>query len=111
MTVTNKNSFQQIHMAVTKPRIVGAPDLVIEVLSSNWYHDTVRKLKKYKNAGVREYWIIMPEQKEVLVYFFDKSDAPQYYSFEDSIPVHIWDGKCEIDFGAVYEAVSFLYED
>ena len=95
---------------ITRPRIVGAPDLVIEVMSSNWYHDTVRKLKKYKNAGVREYWIIMPEQKEVLVYFFEESDGPHYYSFEDKIPVRIWEGKCEVDFSTVYESVKFLYE-
>ena len=96
---------------ITRPRIVGAPDLVIEILSpSNWYHDTVRKLRKYKNAGVREYWIVMPEQRKILVYVFEKSPDPEEYSFEDTVPVYIWDGKCSVDFRKIYEKVSFMLD-
>ena len=94
---------------ITKPRIVGAPDFVAEVLSpSNWYHDTVRKLLKYKNAGVREYWIVMPENRKVLVYFFEKSPDPVEYSFVDEIPVGIWDGKCKVNFKEIFESIEFL---
>ena len=96
---------------ITHPRIVGAPDLVIEVLSpGSWYHDMRRTLNKYKNAGVREYWIIIPEHKEVLVYRFWESDTPKDYSFDDKIPVGIWQDKCKIDFRSVYEEIAFLYE-
>ena len=94
---------------ITKERLFGAPDLVMEILSpSTWYHDTVRKLLKYKKAGVREYWIVMPRQQKVLVYAFEKSDRPIEYSFEDKIPVAIWDGKCMVDFKKIFEKVSFL---
>jgi Uma2 family endonuclease len=42
----------------------GAPDLVIEVLSpSNSAIEMHRKLDLYQDAGVREYWVIDPEQK------------------------------------------------
>ena len=96
---------------ITIPRIVGAPDLVIEVLSpSNWYHDMRRKLKKYKNAGVREYWIIMPDHQDIMVYRFWESDVPKDYTFADKIPVGIWEDACEIDFKAVYDLISFLYK-
>lgn len=92
---------------ITKPRVVGAPDFVAEVLSpSNWYHYTVRKLLKYKNAGVREYWIVMPENRKILVYFFEKSPDPVEYSFEDEIPVGIWDGKCKVDFKEIFESIK-----
>ncbi|MBR4781368.1 MAG: Uma2 family endonuclease [Lachnospiraceae bacterium] len=94
---------------ITKPRIVGAPDLVVEVLSdSNWYHDTHRKLWKYKKAGVREYWIVMPNSLKILVYCFEKTDFPTEYSFDDVIPVGIWDGKCKVDFKKIYDKISFM---
>ena len=94
---------------ITKPRIVGAPDLVVEVLSdSNWYHDTHRKLWKYKKAGVREYWIVMPNSLKILVYYFEKSDFPTEYSFDDVIPVGIWDEKCKVDFKKIYDKISFM---
>ena len=94
---------------ITKPRIVGAPDFIVEVLSpSNWYHDTIRKLKKYKNAGVREYWMVVPDTQKVIVYFFEKSPFPEEYSFTDEIPVNIWNGKCKIDFKAIFESIQFL---
>ncbi len=95
---------------ITREQIVGAPDLVIEVLSpGSWYHDMRRKLKKYKTAGVREYWIIMPEHKEVMVYRFWESDTPKDYTFENQVPVGIWQDACKINFKTVYEEIAFLY--
>jgi len=94
---------------ITKPRVVGAPDFVAEVLSAtNPNHDMIRKLLKYKKAGVREYWIIDPENLAVYVYFFEKSDLPAEYSFKDKIPVGIWEGKCSIDFEKIYEQIEFM---
>lgn len=96
---------------ITGPRIVGAPDFIVEVMSeSNWYHDTQRKLWKYKNAGVREYWIVMPSKKKILVYCFEKSDIPREYSFDDEVPVGIWGGKCKVDFKKIYKKISFMME-
>ena len=94
---------------ITKERLVGAPDLVVEILSpSTWYHDTARKLLKYRKAGVREFWIVMPQQQRVLVYDFAKSDLPVEYSFADEVPVGIWDGACKVDFRKIYEKIRFL---
>ena len=96
---------------INKARVVGAPDLIVEVLSEgNWFHDTVRKLAKYRNAGVREYWIVVPEEKKVLVYIFAESPDAVTYSFDDKVPVGIWDGKCIVDFHDIYEKISFLME-
>ena len=87
--------------------IFGAPDLVIEILSpSTRYHDTIRKLHKYRNAGVREYWIVMPRELKIRVYFFEKSDMPIEYSFMDKVPVGIWDGRCKVDFNRIYEKIK-----
>ena len=47
----------------------GAPNLVIEILSpSNTAIEMYRKLELYRSAGVKEYWIIDPEQKLIEVY-------------------------------------------
>ena len=94
---------------ITRQRIEGAPDLIVEVLStSHWYHDMIRKKEKYENAGVREYWIVVPEQQAVLVYRFEKTKDMEQYSFEDEVPVGIWDGKCKVDFKRILEGIQFL---
>ena len=97
---------------IIKARVVGAPDLLVEVLSpSNWYMDIFRKKEKYEHAGVREYWIVLPEQKKVLVYLFEKSSEPTEYTFDDKVPVDIWAGGCTVDFKDIYDKISFLYDE
>lgn len=69
----------------------GAPDLVIEVASSSTRkRDYGLKLKKYRNAGVREYWIVDPERQTVLVSCFEDEERSCLYSFEDEIVFHIF---------------------
>ncbi len=90
-----------------RTRAFGAPDFIVEIISdSNWYNDVFRKRVKYQNAGVREYWIVYPNAKEVQVYFFEKSDKPTKYTFNDAVPVNIWDGKCKVDFKYICDRLS-----
>lgn len=75
----------------------GAPDWVIEILSSNRNDDLVYKLGLYLRAGVREYWIIDPKYQKVFVYFFEQSqNVVKLYDWTDEIPVGIYDGKLVI---------------
>ncbi len=92
---------------ITKPRIVGAPDLVVEVLSpSNSMMDMVIKLHKYNKAGVREYWIVSPEEKKTLVYRLENSiEDMKFYDFDEEVPVGIWDGKCKVRISDFYEEI------
>jgi Uma2 family endonuclease len=47
----------------------GSPDLMVEILSSkNSKHDVHTKFNLYQEAGVKEYWIIEPNDKLILVY-------------------------------------------
>lgn len=91
--------------------VYGAPDFIVEILSpSTKKKDMFTKLRKYEEAGVREYWIIDPDQKRVIVYNFESEIYPEIYGFDAKVPVAVFDGECEVDFAAIYEYVSFLYE-
>ena len=71
----------------------GAPDWIIEIISpSSTRTDCAIKLFKYRTAGVREYWIINPMKKIVQTYIFDDEEDANMYSFDDEIPVYIFDG-------------------
>jgi len=48
--------------------IYGAPDIIFEILSGNGIHDTIRKKALYEDAGVKEYFIINPSDKVVLMF-------------------------------------------
>lgn len=53
----------------TEEVIIGAPDLVIEILSKSTAGDD-RGVKKdnYEKFGVREYWLVDPKNKSIEVY-------------------------------------------
>ena len=90
--------------------IQGAPDLALEILSpSTRSKDMLLKLYKYFRAGVREYWIVDPQNRVVLTYDFkDDTLIPKKYTFEDEIPVAISDGNCTIDFSRVSRRMEQL---
>ena len=78
--------------------IFGAPDLIIEVVSpSSKFNDYVLKLWKYKNSGVREYWIIDFKKDLIRTYFFEDDIDPVDYALKDDIPVRIYDGKLTVN--------------
>ncbi|MDF9407708.1 MAG: hypothetical protein A4E52_01508 [Pelotomaculum sp. PtaB.Bin013] len=54
---------------IEKEKIKGSPDLVIEILSpGTGYYDLKKKFKIYENHGVKEYWIVDPEDCSVEIY-------------------------------------------
>jgi Uma2 family endonuclease len=73
----NENVVQPDILFISKERmdiigeknIQGAPDLVIEIISeSTAYRDLVQKKKLYARFGVKEYWIVIPEESLADVY-------------------------------------------
>ncbi|MCL6635186.1 MAG: Uma2 family endonuclease [Peptococcaceae bacterium] len=75
--LTEKDKPQPDIMFISKERldiitdnyIQGAPDLVIEIMSSStvkW--DRVKKSRLYYTHGVREYWIVDPDAKVVEIF-------------------------------------------
>lgn len=82
--------------------IYGAPDFLVEVISpSTKKKDYTKKLAKYMEAGVREYWILDPEQKRLLVYFFEGDVYPVIYGLDQPVPVGIYNGDLVIDFSNI----------
>ena len=61
--------------------------------------DYIVKLGKYEAAGVKEYWIVDPFEKRVLVYFLEeKESTPTIYPLDADIPVNIYGGKLVLKF-------------
>jgi Uma2 family endonuclease len=53
---------------ITFSRVIGAPDLVVEISSPGTVgHDRINKQKAYASAGVPEYWIADPASRTVEV--------------------------------------------
>ena len=70
----------------------GAPDWIIEIVSpGNKQMDYFTKLFKYRNANVREYWIVDSTKEQIMVYRFEKETMEQY-SFGENVPVGIYEG-------------------
>jgi len=53
---------------IERKGINGAPDLIIEILSSNKKRDLTEKYALYEREEVQEYWIIHPDEKWLVVY-------------------------------------------
>ena len=82
-------------------RCNGAPDFIIEIVSpGNPADDYIRKLYYYKNAGVREYWIVDPRRRTITVNFFEQNILNIQYSFDATIKVNIYD-DLYIDFSEI----------
>ena len=73
-------------------RCNGAPDFIIEIVSpSNPSDDYIRKLYYYKKYGVREYWIVDPQRKSVIVNYFEADILNVPYTFDSVIKVNIYE--------------------
>jgi Uma2 family endonuclease len=98
---------------IKKGVVYGGPDFVVEVISpSTRSRDKNLKLDKYMRAGVREYWIVDPKKKNIVVYADDGADDYDIfvYTFEHEVPVRIFDNECKIDFKEIYDYIAFMYE-
>lgn len=77
--------------------VMGAPDFILEVLSpSTRRKDTGIKLLKYREAGVREYWMADLEKEKLVAYDFEEDELPVIYGAKDEIPVGIFGGELKI---------------
>lgn len=85
---------------------LGAPDLIVEIVSANnSKRDIKDKFEIYQEHGVREYWIVNPNDENVTVFVLDKNEKFQFigmYAGDDKIPVNIFNGDLRIDLSEVF---------
>ena len=73
-------------------RIIGAPDLIVEVASpSTARHDLRAKLDAYTSVGVPEYWVVNPEAQtvELLVLEHDIYTSLGVFSGQTTLPSRV----------------------
>ena len=97
MVVCDQNKLQE-------KGIVGAPDFILEVLSpSTRARDLSIKKNKYKEKGVREYWLLDPKKEKLLVYdWHEGDDMPCIYGRNDVAPVMIYDGELTLNMAEIF---------
>ncbi len=85
---------------------LGAPDLIIEIVSpKNSKRDIKDKFEIYQQYGVREYWIVNPNEEYVNVFVLDEKQKFKLvgmFANDEKIPVNIFDGNFEVDLSEVF---------
>jgi len=93
---------------LTERGCVGAPEMIIEVVSEyNPSHDYVRKLNLYNQFKVKEYWIVNPYEESIVIYTYKDNigySSPKVYTFNDKVKVGIFEDLI-IDFAQIKEVL------
>ena len=82
----------------------GAPDMVVEILSpSTQRQDRFTKFSLYQRAGVREYWIVDPENKFVQSFWLEdgRYAVKEFGAAGDKMRVNVLE-DCVIDLSEVF---------
>ena len=99
-------SKERSHIRTTK-NVRGAPDLVVEILSlSTSANDWGYKKDLYERHGVREYWLVDPYAKQVIVMLLEdgKFEIEGVYREDDTVRATALEGF-ELDLGRVFDEV------
>ena len=88
-----------------KGRYMGTPTLVVEILSrSTRSKDMVDKLNTYMLSGVKEFWVIDPKNKSVLLYGFKDCEIDFHsVSKNNDIVTSYWFKDLEVSLEDIFE--------
>ncbi len=85
---------------------LGAPDFIIEIVSAQHAkRDVKEKFDLYEKHGVKEYWIVNPNDENVNVFVLDENGKYQFrgiFAGDDKIPVDVFDGELKVDLTEVF---------
>lgn len=109
-TIVQPDVFAVCHKdRLSRKRVIGAPDLVIEVMSpSTRKKDIEIKYGEYAQAGVREYWMVDPDRMLIYVTVFAADDIISIYTFDEKVPVWISDGEVSVDFAEIKKDIAYV---
>ncbi|MEM6980506.1 MAG: Uma2 family endonuclease [Planctomycetota bacterium] len=88
---------------ITDTRIVGVPNLLVEILSpSNPHHDRELKFRLYQQHQVDEYWIVDPFEETVEQYVIEAAGYRQLPA-ADVLVCRALPGDVSVDFREVWQ--------
>jgi len=90
---------------IDKRGCLGAPDMIVEIVSeNNKKRDLEEKFQIYQQHAVREYWIVLPDEKIVNVFLLNENQKYQLVGMfsEGQIKVNIFD-NLYVDFEEIFE--------
>ncbi|NLW49036.1 MAG: Uma2 family endonuclease [Firmicutes bacterium] len=94
------------HAKLDDKGCLGAPDLVIEILSPHTAaKDMKLKLNLYERVGVKEYWLVQPLDLTIMVFALHsngKYGKPMVYDRQDTISVGIFEGDLRVDAAGIF---------
>lgn len=110
VALIHRDRFSEI---VKRRGIVGAPDLIVEILSpSSVKRDKESKMRSYARYGVPEYWIVDPANEAIEQYVLDDGGyrLPKVYAGDDKVQSdHV---PCaSVSISAILENIPEIPED
>ena len=64
---------------IRKSAIKGIPDLIVEIVSpSSAFYDMVEKKEVYGKYGVKEYWLVFPDEKVIEIFTLEKGGYREF---------------------------------
>lgn len=92
---------------ICKWGIMGAPDFCLEIISeSTGRKDYIKKLQKYTDAGVKEYWIIDPYRRVLVSYNWKDDYIPHMQPLQGKAGLALYDGELQIDLDAIASLIK-----
>lgn len=92
---------------ICKWGIDGAPDFCLEIISeSTSRKDYIKKLQKYTDAGVKEYWIVDPRHRILLTYCWKDDYLPHMCPLQGRVGMALYDEELQIDLDKLADLIQ-----
>ena len=87
--------------------IMGAPDFCLEIVSeSTGRKDYIKKLQKYTEAGVKEYWIVDPLRRMLITYNWTDNYLPHMHPLQGKVGVALYEEELLIDLDEIASLIQ-----